>query len=285
MSVRDGLAVYASGSGDPLLLMPYPHGFNMVSMAEGPLAALLSLLDRTLITFDPPGAYRSTRPAAVTIDEMVACMLETLDVLGVTDKVDLVGHSMAGLCALAVTLGHPGRIHRLALISSMAGGPSVRKAGGIPWNWHWSSPAFWRFVRVAYRVINGRASMADHKRFLQLLYGVSYRDPAQIPELIIDPADALQPAPVRDTWPKVSRKLDYRNRLQEVSHSVLVCSGRNDPQAPLACSRELAQRIPGARLVVFENSGHYPYIEERDLFVDVLAGFFNTSFEMGVHQG
>ena len=38
LSVVDGLAVYTAGSGEPLLLFPYPHGHTTEPMAQGPLA-------------------------------------------------------------------------------------------------------------------------------------------------------------------------------------------------------------------------------------------------------
>jgi hypothetical protein len=40
-TVNDGLTIYDTGQGEPLLLMPYPHGFGGVPMVEGPLAGVL----------------------------------------------------------------------------------------------------------------------------------------------------------------------------------------------------------------------------------------------------
>jgi len=40
-TVNDGLTIYDTGQGEPLLLMPYPHGFGGVPMVEGPLAGFL----------------------------------------------------------------------------------------------------------------------------------------------------------------------------------------------------------------------------------------------------
>jgi proline iminopeptidase len=41
-----------------------------------------------------------------------------------------------------------------------------------------------------------------------------------------------------------------------------------------ACSQELADGMHGSRLVIFENSGHYPFVEERELFLKTLAQFY-----------
>jgi pimeloyl-ACP methyl ester carboxylesterase len=46
----------------------------------------------------------------------------------------------------------------------------------------------------------------------------------------------------------------------------LILCGRHDPQYPLSCSEELAAGIRAARLVVFERTGHYPFLEEPEAF-------------------
>jgi len=43
--VHDGLAMYDTGQGEPLLLMPCPHGFGGAPMVEVPLAVVLSASD------------------------------------------------------------------------------------------------------------------------------------------------------------------------------------------------------------------------------------------------
>jgi len=55
--VRDGLAIYRIGDGEPVLLFPYPHTTTVSSIAEHPLVEMLMRLGGTMITFNPPGAY------------------------------------------------------------------------------------------------------------------------------------------------------------------------------------------------------------------------------------
>jgi pimeloyl-ACP methyl ester carboxylesterase len=80
-------------------------------------------------------------------------------------------------------------------------------------------------------------------------------------------------ASVRDRWPNVARTLDYSGQLGRIHAPTLICVGHHEPQAPLACSTELARGIPGAGLVVFERNGHYPFIEERERFAAVVRAF------------
>ena len=104
LSVEDGLAVYAIGSGEPVLLFPYPHGHTIEPMGQGPLAEILAGLGRTAVTFDVPGAYRSTRAPVGDMEEMIRAADETLDRLDIERPVDVVGHSMNGLSALAYAI-------------------------------------------------------------------------------------------------------------------------------------------------------------------------------------
>lgn len=66
---------------------------------------------------------------------------------------------------------------------------------------------------------------------------------------------------------------DLRDRLGEIVVRTLVICGRHDWITPPAQSEFLAAHIPGARLVVFEHSGHQPMIEENEEFVALMREF------------
>jgi pimeloyl-ACP methyl ester carboxylesterase len=97
-SMHSGLAVYRFGQGERILLMPGPHRFARPGLATtDALINHLTGMGRQIITFDPPGSGRSTRPAQLSMREMHDCADEALDVGGVVGGVDAVGHSMSGL--------------------------------------------------------------------------------------------------------------------------------------------------------------------------------------------
>ena len=87
VSVVDGLAIYAVGHGEPVLLFPYAHGHTTEPMAQHPLASMLAGLGHTVVTFDVPGAYRSTREPTGDMAEMIRSADETLDHLGIQGPV------------------------------------------------------------------------------------------------------------------------------------------------------------------------------------------------------
>jgi len=277
--VVDGLAIYSTGVGQPILLMPYPHMFTTSPIVERPLGNLLRDLNRRVITFDPPGAFRSQRIAQLTMDEMLSCALQTLAAFDIQDPVDVLGHSMGGLCALGFTLTHPERVTKLVLVDSLSGGPAVRRYKGIPFHLRWTDMNFWRTSVWGLRLSYGLGNMVTHKKMLRLLLNYSYVDQNLADHVEILEDDKHHPAPVRDRWGIVSMRINYRDRLSELRVPTLVCAGRQDLLLPLGCSQELAEGIPEATLVIFEESGHDPFLEEREKFVEVVGSWLNRNSE------
>jgi pimeloyl-ACP methyl ester carboxylesterase len=65
-----------------------------------------------------------------------------------------------------------------------------------------------------------------------------------------------------------------RRRLARIAAPTLLCWGAHDRLAPLTpCGETWAKAIPGARLRVFDDSGHVPHVEEADAVADAVAGF------------
>jgi proline iminopeptidase len=279
-STVDGLAVYSVGRGELLLLFPYPHGHTTEPMAQGPLARTLTGMGRTVITFDVPGAYRSTREPAGDMDEMIRSADETLDRLGIQDPVDVVGHSMGGLAALAYAIERPKRTRRLVLVTSLSGFPAAARWGfpGSAFKIH--ELDYWRLVLWGIRLNAGRGDLALHKRLQNLMGREAYHQKAFFTSLETEAEDDQKGVPIRTIWSKnMYSRLSYADRLAEVRAPTLLLAGRHDPEAPLPCSEELLSGIPEARLVVLEESGHFPFIEEASLFALSVSAFLSAKNE------
>jgi pimeloyl-ACP methyl ester carboxylesterase len=64
---------------------------------------------------------------------------------------------------------------------------------------------------------------------------------------------------------------DLRGGLGKLRVPTAVLHGRHDAITPLAMGEELAEKIPGATLTVFEDSGHAPFLEEPEAFNEALG--------------
>ena len=261
--VEDGLAVYAIGSGEPVLLFPYPHGHTIEPMAQGPLAEILARQGRTVVTFDVPGAYRSTRAPVGDMDEMIRAADETLGRLDIQGPVDVVGHSMGGLAALAYVIERPERTRHLVLANSISGFPAAARCGFPGSAFRPTETDYWRIIIWGIRINIGRADLALHKKLYNLMGRASYHDQTLFTPVEISSKDFEKGVPVRMIWSKnMYTGLSYAHRLGEVQAPTLILAGQHDPEAGIACSEELLQGITDSRLVIFAKSGHAPFIEE-----------------------
>lgn len=66
---------------------------------------------------------------------------------------------------------------------------------------------------------------------------------------------------------------DIRDRLHEITVPTLILAGRHDWITPLKFAQELADNIPSAELIIFENAGHSIHSDEPDKFYSVTREF------------
>ena len=240
--------------------------------------SILAGLGRRAVTFDPPGAYASTRRPDVSMREMLECSIEVMKIAGIETPVDVVGHSMGGLCALALAIEYDDIVDKLIVIDSLTGGPAVRRHRALPYNWRFQSRNFRRFVRHGLKAATGVATLRDHKILQRIVMNASYHDEFYLASHLADigpdnPADRHIHAPARNVWPTKIARLDYVKRLTSINVPTLIIAGRYDPQVPQSAAEEMHAGVRGSRLVFFEESAHYPFIEEPDRFIRELQSF------------
>ena len=70
--------------------------------------------------------------------------------------------------------------------------------------------------------------------------------------------------------------IDQVGPLGRVKADVLIMAGRQDWICPIALAERLHADIINSRLVVFEQSGHFPWMEEREKFRRELMQFLGS---------
>jgi proline iminopeptidase len=68
-------------------------------------------------------------------------------------------------------------------------------------------------------------------------------------------------------------KLDFRALLPTLALPVLALYGRHDPYYPVELAEWIAAQCPRGEHLIFEESAHYPFIEEKERFAEVIAAF------------
>jgi proline iminopeptidase len=83
----------------------------------------------------------------------------------------------------------------------------------------------------------------------------------------------IKVAPLRVFNEKEAPTFDLRPQLANIKAPTLVIVGRHDFITNVAMAEEMTRHIPNARMEVFEESGHYGFIEEPEKFYRVVKAF------------
>ncbi|MGE5377521.1 MAG: alpha/beta fold hydrolase [Bacteroidota bacterium] len=83
-------------------------------------------------------------------------------------------------------------------------------------------------------------------------------------------------APLRTFNDMEAATMDLRPHLHKITVPTLVIVGRHDFITNVAMAQEMARHIPNARLEIFEESGHFAFVEEPEKFYRVVKEFVES---------
>jgi pimeloyl-ACP methyl ester carboxylesterase len=74
------------------------------------------------------------------------------------------------------------------------------------------------------------------------------------------------------------QRVDASNRLYLAEHlPLLLIWGQRDTLIPASHGEAAHAQVPGSRLEVFADSGHFPQLDEPERFLDVLVDFIDST--------
>jgi 3-oxoadipate enol-lactonase len=236
-----------SGSGPPLLLIMGMSG-TMHHWGEPLLEDLRRDFD--VIVYDHRDAGHSTKTGRpFTIADLAGDAAGLLGALEL-DSAYVMGISMGGMIAQELVLANPQLVRALTLGCTYCGGEgSVLASEGVMTRLAegMTSGNRERAIRTAWEVNVSAAYAANDDAYAKFLKtGLSYGLPVAV---IMEQMRAI-----------VAH--DTSARLPEIHTPTLVIHGSADELLPVHNGRMIAERIPGARLEIFDGIGHMFFLEE-----------------------
>lgn len=95
----------------------------------------------------------------------------------------------------------------------------------------------------------------------------------------------MQTSPRADGGLRDLGAIDHRELLPTIQVPALVCKGAHDAVVDPAIADVCASLLPNARLVEFADSGHAPFLEERERFDAELLAFVKDPVATGAQVG
>ncbi len=257
-----------AGEGPPLLLI---HGIGDNSRTWDEVMPTLAR-NHLVIAPDLLGHGCSDKPRA---DYSVAAyangmrdLLSTLDI----DRVTLVGHSLGGGVAMQFAYQFPERTERMVLISSGGAGRDV-------------SPVLRAAALPGAHVAMAGLRLPGARRAIRMAVAVLERlDPG----LGVDAVDlnrvieALPDHTARSAFIRTLRSVvDWRGQVVTMldrSYLVrgmptLLMWGARDSVLPVEHAHKAHAAMPGSRLEIFDDAGHFPFRTDPARFVGLLEDF------------
>ena len=269
------------GSGPALLLI---HGIGDSSETwRGVLPALAR--SHLVIAPDLLGHGMSAKPRA---DYSVAAyangMRDLLGVLGI-DRVTLVGHSLGGGVAMQFAYQFPEKTERMVLVASGGAGRGVSpmlRAATLP-----GASTLLAAVRLPGAHLALAAGIGLLKR-LDTGLGVDAADLHRV-------VDALPDARSRAAFIRTLRAVvDWRGQVVTMldrcylarGMPTMLMWGTRDSVLPVGHAYQARAAMPGSRLEIFEDAGHFPFHTDPMRFVSLLEDFVaaTSPAEWGVEQ-
>jgi len=263
-----------AGSGPAILLI---HGIGDNSTTWSSVQTALAQRF-TVIAPDLLGHGKSDKPRA---DYSVAAyangMRDLLSVLGI-DSVTVVGHSLGGGVAMQFAYQFPQLVDRLILVG--AGGVTkdvniALRFASLPMGSEALAllrlplvlPALQVLGRVGGTLFGSTGAGRDIPDMLRIL--------ADLPEPTASSAFARTLRAVVDWRGQVVTMLDRCYLTQSVP--VQLIWGSRDSVIPVGHAEMAHAAMPGSALEIFDGSGHFPFHDDPDRFVEVVEKFIDST--------
>jgi pimeloyl-ACP methyl ester carboxylesterase len=266
--------------------------YHATGPEEGPAIVLLHGIGRSLedwelqhtrlpathriISLDLPGFGLSQRlPSPATLGSLTDGVWATLDALGLSEPLHLMGNSLGGAVAMQMTVDEPARVRTLTLVSSAGFGRTVTVALrilavpglGRPLLRRMADP---RIARRTERTIFSDAALVTTERIETAVKIARQPDFAAV---YLETARAL--GGVRGVAPRWRREL--LPRVAKLGKPTMLLWGERDlilPSLHLAAAREV---FPHAQAHVFPATGHMPQIERPDEFAALVRPLLEST--------
>jgi 3-oxoadipate enol-lactonase len=245
------------GEGEPLVFM---NGLG-VSMAL--LFKHIPIFSReySVIGFDKRGSGRSDAPDIPYSMEMMADDLAgLLDAIGI-NAAHINGISMGGMIAQHFSLRHPEKVKSLTLACTNFNGSHAL----VP------DPTTTQ-ERTQLQSTTDKEERNRQQLALMVSQDFIDNNPEFIRQYLAKMAEYPPPFHGFTRQSQAIAAHDTYERLPEIKAPTLVIHGEDDRIFPVAISRTLASRIPGAELAIIKNMGHL-YYEAWDEVTSLMLDF------------
>jgi pimeloyl-ACP methyl ester carboxylesterase len=262
-----------AGESDSPIVFLHGAGADSATLSWGEVIGLFSRHHRVFAP-DLPGYGQSSKPdIQYTMDFYVQFVEQLLDVLQ-QDQIILVGLSMGGAIALALTLRSPKRVEKLVLVDPYGIQDKVvaHRLSYLYVHLPFLDELSWWLIGRSRSLVRW-----------SLLAGIIY-NPARLSDELVDRVyQAVREPRAGKAYISFQRseirwaglQSNFTTRLREIAAPTLLVYGAQDRAVPLAAVERAHTLIPHSQLCMIQECRHWPQGEKPEEFTRVVGKFLD----------
>lgn len=278
------LWIETMGKGKPLFLIAGGPGSS-----HGGMHSFDGLCDSSMLVFiDNFGRGRSDT-ALIPSEYSIENDVKDLDAIRLSlgfDKINILGHSYGSLVAQSYAVNHSQHVDHLIIVSGLYSGKMWQETN-MDYNYIFSTqmPEVWDSICIL-RAKGFRSSDQQHFKLYEKFplslvhdycpdHDFNYEDSCAVTfnhkvyyQIVGDDGDF--------TLSGDAAKYDITDQLKTLDMATLIIAGRYDRMCSPKFTLQYKKFCPQSLFLMFENSGHNPQIDEKQLFIDEVNAFLKN---------
>ena len=269
------LFVKEAGKGEVLIVIHGGPGLNHSYFLPhlDPLAKKLKV-----VYYDQRACGQSAIPSVDSLSlSYFIDDIEAIRKMTGANKVNLLAHSWGTLLAVQYGITYPDRVNKMIVSNPVPLNPEYQKiSGALLQSKTTKQDSLDRAELIASPAFKNQ-DVAATEALLKVIFRPSFYDREKVASLDLNlpfnygkATTALYGGLGKDM-----QSYDYYDAIRTFTFPVLVVAGRAD-NIPMEAIERIQHNILGSKLIVFEKSGHFPFIEEQEKFTTEVISFLKN---------
>ncbi len=265
---RGTFELFTKGSGEPLCIT---HHYSQFNETGDYFADVFTATHRVLLI-----NLRDAGNSAKTQVENGLSMIETIhDLEAIRETLQLptwhfAGHSTGGMLGLLYAITYPKSLQSLVVVGAAASNYTE-----TPFCiYHPEHPQFHYMQQLIENLKSHHLTNEERKELSTKRTKLSLYKPANYNSYFDKPIKKTMSASRINAFAHEYPSFDLREHLPSIKTKTIIMCGRHDVQCPIQYSIEMHEGIRNSIFVIFEESNHYPFLEEAAQFTSTTQEFY-----------
>jgi proline iminopeptidase len=263
--------VFTKGKGQPVCITHHYSEFNNTGdyFAE----VFTDSYKVYLVNLKEAGnSSKATHPHELSMFDAVYDLEAIREVLGYSSWI-YAGHSTGGMIGVLYGIHFSPSLSSLIIVGSAA----RKYANSSPeCIYHKEHPKFEYMQELIERLKNPNLSQAERSEISKKRTKLSLFKPEKFNEYFPLNINKKMSSVRMNFFIREEMIFDVTRQLVSITSPTLIMGGQHDVQCPVSFSVEMSELITYSTLYIFKESNHYPFLEEKTLFINAVDDFMKT---------